>query len=271
MARASTTLIRVTVSGCRGRMGVRIVNLIAGDASLRLVGALERRGTLALGEPVSLAANSVRVTDDPSAAIRAADVVIEFTEPSATLEHLRMAQTARVAMVIGTTGFTASQARRLRQAARRIPLLVSPNMSFGVNLLHELVGEAARRLGRSFDAEVIEAHHRLKKDAPSGTARWLAEAIAEARGQSLDDVAVYGRRGMTGERLDGQIAVHAVRGGDIVGDHTVLFAGPSERIEIRHQAHSRDVFAIGAIRAAKFLARQRPGWYTMRDVLRGRG
>lgn len=267
MARVKS-LVKVTVSGSRGRMGARIIALIAQDPSVELVGAIERRGTLAIGE-LAHPALGVRVTDDAASAIRGARVLIEFSEPEATMEHVRAARASRTAVVIGTTGLSAAQVRTLRQISRHIPVLLSPNMSLGVSLLSELVREAARQLGASFDAEIVEVHHRLKKDAPSGTALRLAEMVAEGRGQQLDNVSVYGRRGLTGERPAGQIAVHAVRGGDVVGDHTVLFAGPFERIEITHRAHSRDVFALGAIRAAKYLAGRKPGWYSMRDVLSG--
>jgi len=171
-------------------------------------------------------------------------------------------------MVIGTTGFGEEQISELKGLAAALPCVFSPNMSVGVNLLFEIAGRMAEVLGDDYDIEIVEAHHRHKKDAPSGTAGKLAEILAKARGQNLEKVAVYGRQGITGERAKETIGIHAVRGGDIIGDHTVIFAGPAERIELTHRAHSRDTFARGAVRAARFVATAPPGLYSMQDVLR---
>ncbi|MBI2192359.1 MAG: 4-hydroxy-tetrahydrodipicolinate reductase [Planctomycetes bacterium] len=261
-------MIRVVVNGACGRMGQRVATLVREDRGMRLVGGLERRDHPSLGKDLGLVYGlgeiGVRLTADLEAE---ADVLIDFSAPESTVHRAQQAAARGVAMVIGTTGLQDSHKSQLASVSQKIPCLVSPNMSLGVNLLFKIAGEVARVLGRSFDIEIVEAHHNLKKDAPSGTAVRLAEVVAEALGKNYPASAVHGRQGMVGERPRGQIGVHAVRGGDIVGDHTVLFAGPGERLELVHRAHSRDTFAQGALRAARFIAGKPPRLYTYADVL----
>ena len=207
------------------------------------------------------------VTDDLAALLEKAEVVIDFSVPEATLSHLRAVVQRRRAMVIGTTGFSSDELQELRSLARQVPCVFSPNMSVGVNLLYKVIGEMAKTLGDDYDIEVIEAHHRLKKDAPSGTALKIAEVLARAVNRDLNQVGVYARKGLVGERKKQEIGIQTIRAGDIVGDHTVLFGGMGERIEITHRASSRDTFARGALRAAHWVVKQPPGLYDMMDVL----
>jgi 4-hydroxy-tetrahydrodipicolinate reductase len=195
------------------------------------------------------------------------DVLIEFTAPAATLAHAAAAAERDLPMVIGTTGLSRAERETVQGHARRIPIVMAPNMSVGVNVLFNVVAEVARVLGEDYDIEVVEAHHRLKKDAPSGTAVRLGEILAGVRGRRLDEVGVYTRQGFTGCRRPEEIGMQTVRAGDIVGDHLVLFGGLGERLELVHRAHSRDTFARGALRAAQWVAEQAPGLYDMQDVL----
>ena len=249
--------IKLVISGCSGRMGSRIGALALADSVFTIAAALEAPGHRAVGHDVGTLLGSkplgVTVTDHAKQALAAGDVLIEFTQPEATLQHLEVARALRKPTVIGTTGLTDAQRQTIADAARSIPIVFSPNMSVGVNLLFELVQTAAQRLGPSYDVEIVETHHRTKKDAPSGTAKRLAETAAAVRRQAPE-----------------QIPVHAIRAGDIVGDHTVVFAGPSERLELTHRAHSRDVFAQGALEAARFIVSQPPGLYDMSHVLQHR-
>jgi len=251
-------------------MGQMLLRLVAEDHDLRLVGAIERPDHPQLGTDAGAAGGGthigVKLTADLPAGI---DVMLDFSSPGGTIGKLPVCTQRNVAVVIGTTGFDADQAAKLRAAAQVIPVLVSPNMSVGVNLLFDIAAQMAQRLGPGYDIEIVEAHHRFKKDAPSGTALRIAQSIAAALGIDFDERAVYGRHGLVGERPPGQIGIHAVRGGDIVGDHTVIFAAQGERIELRHQAHSRETFARGALRAARFLVGKPPGMYSMSDVLAG--
>ena len=246
--------IRLVISGCCGRMGSRIASLALADGVFRVSAALETAGHQMIGQAfgplIGRSDLEVRVSDDATEAFRRGDVVIEFTTPAATLAHVRLAQTLKKPMVIGTTGLSEAQVDELTAASQTIPIVFSPNMSVGVHVLFELAQAALQRLGPSYDVEVIEAHHRHKADAPSGTAKRLAELLASVRRQPV-----------------GSIPVHAVRAGDIVGDHTVILAGPSERLELTHRAQSRDVFAQGALKAAQFVHGKRPGLYGMSDVL----
>jgi 4-hydroxy-tetrahydrodipicolinate reductase len=194
-------------------------------------------------------------------------VLIEFTAPDVTLMHLAIMAASRKAMVIGTTGLSASQIAEVQKAATSIPCVFSPNMSVGINVVLKVLAEMARAFGEDYDIEVTEAHHRLKKDAPSGTALKIAQVLADATGRDLDQVAAYGRKGMIGERKRGEIGIQVIRAGDIVGDHTVLFGGQGERIEVTHRAQSRDTFARGALRAAQWVVTRPPGLYDMHDVL----
>jgi 4-hydroxy-tetrahydrodipicolinate reductase len=212
-------------------------------------------------------ASSFDVGGDVPAALSTADVLIDFTRPEGTLEHLHACLGAKRAMVIGTTGFDAAQLARIREAARTIAIVMAPNMSIGVNVALRLVEMASRSLGPEYDVEVFEIHHKMKVDAPSGTALKLGEVAAKARGATLEADAVFARHGVTGERKQGSVGFSAARGGDIVGDHTVFFAGPGERIEITHRSSSRATYAQGALRAARFLAGKPPGLYDMADVL----
>lgn len=264
-------MTKVIIAGAAGRMGYRLVSLIRDSTALTLAGALEGKGHAALGKDAGEIAGSGRagllVTDDLSVLMERGEVVIEFSAPEATLEHMRTVAQHQRAMVIGTTGFSAVQLDELRLLAQQIPCVFSPNMSVGINLICKVIGEMARTLGDDYDIEVIEAHHRLKKDAPSGTALKIAEVLAQSVNRDLNQVGVYARKGMIGERAKGEIGIQTIRAGDIVGDHTVLFGGMGERIEITHRAGSRDTFASGALRAARWVVRQPPGLYDMMDVL----
>lgn len=245
--------------------------LLKESAALTLVAAVETKGHVAIGEDAGELAGCGRVgiplSDDLSAAVLRGEVLIDFTTPSASLGHLRAAAEHQRAMVIGTTGFSTSELGDVRACARTIPCVFSPNMSVGVNALLKVIAELAKTFGDEYDIEVIEAHHRLKKDAPSGTALKMAEVLAKATSRDLDQVAVYGRKGLVGERSRTEIGMQVIRAGDIVGDHTVLFGGLGERVEVTHRAQSRDTFARGALRAARWVVRQPPGLYDMQDVL----
>jgi 4-hydroxy-tetrahydrodipicolinate reductase len=262
-------MIRVAINGAAGRMGRRLVDLVSREEGMELVAALEQPGHPELGrdagELCGCGKLGVSLTSDWTAP---ADVLIDFSLPAATAARSREAAGKGVALVIGTTGLTADQKTAIAAAAKKVPVLHSPNMSVGVNLLFRLAAETAAALGEGYDIEIVEAHHRFKKDAPSGTALRLAEEIAAATGRSLAKDAVYGRHGASAERKRGEIGIHAVRAGEIVGDHTILFSGPGERVEIVHRAESRDTFAQGALRAAKFLVGKKPGMYAMADALR---
>lgn len=264
-------MIGVVVIGAAGRMGCRLVSLIKDSTTLTLAGALEVQGHGALGKDAGEVSGSgyagVPITDDLSALLERGEVIIDFSAPDATIAHLRIAARHRRAMVIGTTGFSAPQSDELRSLANLIPCVCSPNMSVGINLICKVIGEMAKTLGDDYDIEVIEAHHRLKKDAPSGTALKIAEVLATAVNRDLNQVGVYARKGLIGERSKDEIGIQTVRAGDIVGDHTVLFGGMGERIEITHRASSRDTFARGALRAAGWVAHRPPGLYDMMDVL----
>ena len=207
------------------------------------------------------------IRDDLSAAMERGEVVIDFSTPEATLEHLRIVVQHRRPMVIGTTGFSAPELAELKALVKPIPCVLSPNMSVGVNIIFKVIAEMAKSFGEEYDIEVIEAHHRLKKDAPSGTALKMGEILARAMNRDLDQVGVYARKGLIGERRRGEIGIQAIRAGDIVGDHTVLFGGMGERVEVTHRVQSRDTFARGALRAARWVVKQPPGLYDMMDVL----
>lgn len=265
-----STLPGVAVAGASGRMGRMLVEAIANSGDLRLAGALEHAHAAALGtDPAAFLGRSsgIFITADLDEALGGAQVLIDFTRPDATLSHLAACTARRIPAVVGTTGFSDEGRREIAAAATVIPIVFSPNMSIGMNVLFALVQKAARALPAEFDAEVFEAHHRLKVDAPSGTALKLGDVVAQARGQDLDAAGVFARHGTTGERPAGAIGFSAVRGGDIVGDHTVFFAGPGERIEITHRAGSRAPYAAGSLAAARFVMTAKPGLYDMHDVL----
>lgn len=265
-------MTRVLVCGAAGRMGRMILAAIADrSAEVTLTGAIERAGNPLLGQDAGEVAGigraGVPIADDFARAIASADVAIDFTSPEISVANAKAAQAAGKALVIGSTGFDPAQKAELAAVAAHIPIVLSPNMSVGVNLMFKVAAEVARVLGEEYDAEIVEVHHRFKKDAPSGTAVRLAEAVAEATGRDLAQVGVYGRKGMVGERTPREIGVFAVRAGDVVGEHTLTFGAIGERFEIVHRAHSRDTFARGAVRAAIWLAGRKPGLYDMRDVL----
>lgn len=261
----------VVVAGAAGRMGSRVIACLRDDKDLRLVGALEAPGHPALGRDAGEAAGvgrlGVPLSADAAALITRDRILIEFSVPEASLEHLRLVAQAGARAVIGTTGFSDAQKQEIARLAQRAPVLVAPNMSVGVNLAFRLLAQIAAVLGDDYDVEIAEVHHRFKKDAPSGTALRMAEVIAEALGRKLPDVAVYGRQGMRGERTRKEIGILSLRSGDVVGEHTVTFGNLGERLELTHRAHSRDTFARGALRAAKFIATASPGLYSMQDVL----
>jgi len=264
-------MIKVAISGASGRMGRTLIESCHQQQGMRLAAALDRGGSPAIGrdagELVGLGQTGVRVTDDASAAIAACDVLVDFTRPEASLDYLGLARSLGKKLVIGTTGFDDVGKQRIRDAGREIAIVFAPNMSVGVNLCFRLLDLAARVLGDDSDIEIIEAHHRYKVDAPSGTALRMGEVVADALGRDLKTCAVYGREGVTGERQRNTIGFATVRGGDIVGDHTALFASAGERVEITHKASSRLTFANGALRAARWLANQKIGLYDMQDVL----
>ena len=264
--------IRVAIAGSGGRMGQTLIDAVLAAPDLTLTGALEISGSALLGRDVgerSGRATGVAITADPAAGVRNADVLIDFTRPEGTLAHLAACAAAKVGAVIGTTGLSAGDKEAMRGFARGIPIVFAPNMSVGVNVLIKLVEVAAQRLGDDYDVEIVEMHHRHKVDAPSGTALSLGEAAATALNRDLQSVGVYARQGVTGERPGRAIGFASLRGGDVVGDHTVIFAGDGERIELTHRAGSRANFAQGALRAARFVAlkRKEPRLYDMQDVL----
>jgi len=267
-------MIKIVVAGCCGKMGRRIVSLAKEDKGLLVTGACEVAGHPLLGkdigEVLGLGTSDIKITENVDEALRGGDCMIDFTAPVATMGHVEKMLKAKKAMVIGTTGLTDKEEKKIKEAAAQIPIVMAPNMSIGVNLLFGLVGEVAKELGDSYQIEIIELHHKHKKDAPSGTAKKLAQVIAQAKGLDLDKIVVYGRQGQGLARADKEIGIHAIRAGDIVGEHTVVYCGTGERIEITHKAHSRDTFAQGALQAAKFLAGRKPGLYNMQDVLKAR-
>lgn len=264
---------KIAITGCCGKMGSRIASLALADKGLKIVGATEARshpmvGT-SLGKVLGEESLEAEITGDLSQAVKNADVIIDFTSPVAMLSNLRISRDKKVAIVIGTTGVTDEEQRAIEFSSKAIPVLYSSNMSVGMNLLFSLAPDAARNLGEGYDIEIVEKHHNKKKDSPSGSAKILAQRIAEAKGRRINDIAVYGRQGNTGRRPKDEIGIHAVRAGNIVGEHTVIFAGEDESIEITHRAASRDIFARGALRAAKYIADKSPGLYNMKDVIGG--
>ncbi len=264
-------MVRAIVSGAAGRMGGRIIHMLEAAQGITLAGALERPGHPAVGkdvgEVVGLPRKGLAVGGSLSEVLPLGDVLIEFTHPEATLEHLKVMTAAGKAMVVGTTGLSPQQVTELKRLAEKTRVVFAPNMSVGVNLMFKVVENIAKVLTEGYDVEIVEAHHRLKKDAPSGTALKLAQVIAQSLDRDLDKVAVYGRKGITGERTKDEIGIMTVRAGDIVGEHTVTFCGIGERIEVIHRAHNRDNFARGAVRAAQWIVNQPPGLYDMQDVL----
>lgn len=264
-------MIRIGVTGIAGRMGSSIGLLVAQAEDLELAGALEASGHKGIGTDAGLIIGAgslgIKLTDDMEEAFKNAEVIIDFTAPEPTMRLARYASGANKALVIGTTGLIDADISQLKSLSHTAPMVVSPNMSIGVNVMLKVVSMLTRLLGDAYDVEITEAHHRLKKDAPSGTALGIAKTIAEARGINLNDHACYERHGIIGTRPQGEIGIQTVRAGDIIGDHTVLFAGNNERIEITHRAHTRQNFAQGALRAARWIKDKKPGLYSMMDVL----
>jgi len=262
--------LNVVIAGASGRMGRVLLEAVAAAPDMRLYAALERHGSPFLGRDAGELVGTPRqaaILADLDEALNGAQVLIDFTRPEATLAHIEVCRRHKVALIIGTTGFDAAGKAVIAEAAKDIPIVFAPNMSVGVNLVFKLLDMAARVLDEGYDIEIVEAHHRHKVDAPSGTALRMGEVIAKALGRDLKECAVYGREGVTGERQASTIGFATVRGGDIVGDHTALFAAMGERVEITHKASSRMTFALGALRAARFLADKRNGLYDMQDVL----
>jgi 4-hydroxy-tetrahydrodipicolinate reductase len=262
----------VLVCGAMGRMGRAILASLAENPyGLTLAGAVEVKGHPLLGQDAGAAAGTgcagVALRDDFAGAIAGADVAVDFTAPDSSVRHAEWCAAAGKAIVIGSTGLSAEQLGRIREASKAVPVVQSPNMSIGVNLMFRVAAEVARVLGDDYDVEIVETHHRFKKDAPSGTAVKLAAAVAGALGRDMSDVGVYGRHGIVGERSRKEIGVFAVRSGDVVGEHTLIFGGIGERFEITHRAHSRETFARGAVRAAAWVTARPPGLYDMAAVL----
>ena len=263
-------MMKIAIAGATGRMGRMLIETVLNTPDAQLVGALEHTASPHLGEDAGAflgKVTGVKITADIEQALTGAQYLIDFTRPEGTMAHLAIAQKTATKMIIGTTGLSAEQIANLKNASEKLAIVFAPNMSVGVNATLKLLETAAKMLNHGYDIEIIEAHHRHKVDAPSGTALKMGEVIADALGENLDDVAVYAREGHTGERKEGSIGFATIRGGDIVGDHTVLFAGDGERIEISHKSSSRQSYAQGSLRAARFLQTQTSGMYDMQDVL----
>lgn len=254
---------QIIVTGAYGRMGKRIIECIKEDQELALAGAVERPDHPQFGETIGEIEVNAKLED----IIESADAVIDYTTPEATIQYAEIAAEHGKAFVSGVTGLNAKQMQQLKQASAKIPLVYSPNMSVGINLLFRLVADVARILTDGYDVEIVETHHKFKKDAPSGTAKRLAEIIAATHDLDPNECFEYGRQGFTGEREAGKIGIHAVRGGDVIGEHHVNFLGMGERIVLTHHAHSRDTFVMGTLCAVKFAIGRKAGLYTMNDVL----
>lgn len=263
-------MTKIVVVGACGRMGSTIMRLIEEDASLELVGAIERKDSPFIGEDCSRfgGKNGIKITESLRDVASKDTVIIDFTHRDSAMINVKIASDKRSPMVIGTTGFDKSQLAEIEALAiSAFPCVLSPNMSMGVNLLFKLVEEAAKVLKDEYDVEILEIHHKMKKDAPSGTAVKLGQIIANALGREYEKVAVFERKGITGERSKEEIGMQTLRAGDVVGEHTVIFGGMGERIELIHRAHSRENFARGALRAAKWVIDKPAGFYSMKDVL----
>ena len=262
--------MKVAIVGASGRMGRMLIESVLKETEVSLVSAIDQPGTSAIGKDAGELVGmpcGVEVTTDAEAAIAKADCLIDFTRPEGTLDHLAICLRHKVAIVIGTTGFDDEGKRRIAEAAREIPVVFSANMSVGANTVFKVLDIASRILSQGYDIEIVEAHHRLKVDAPSGTALRMGEVVADALGRDLNACAIYGREGVTGVRDPSTIGFATVRGGDIVGDHTVMYCGIGERVEISHKAGSRMPYALGSMRAVRFLAGKKNGLFDMQDVL----
>ena len=262
--------MKIAIAGANGRMGRMLIEAVLRADDATLTGALDVANAPGIGNDAGLflgETTGVRIESDMEKAFRDAEYVIDFTRPEGTLEHLAYCAAHQIKMIIGTTGFDENGKKAIEQAAGTIPVVFAPNMSVGVNVTMKLIEIAAKNFAEGYDIEIIEAHHRHKVDAPSGTALKMGEVIAKAIGRDLEECAVYSREGITGERDPSTIGFSTIRGGDIVGDHTVLFAGTGERIEITHKSASRATYAQGSLRAARFLAGKSSGLFDMQDVL----
>jgi 4-hydroxy-tetrahydrodipicolinate reductase len=263
-------MLKIAILGAGGRMGQTLIRCARRLNNLKIVAAIEAEQCPFMGKDAGIVAGTMDIGVPVSANVRQgaelADVLIDFSFPSSSARHAALAAELKKPIVIGTTGLNKEENELLKKAAVRTAVLSAPNMSLGVNILNAVIGKIAGQLA-DYDLEIIETHHANKTDAPSGTALRLAETAAAARGSSLENSAVYGRKGNTGKRIPGQIGILSVRGGDVAGDHTVLFAAEGERLELTHRASNRDCFALGALRAAQWLAKRPPGFYDMRDVL----
>ncbi|WP_019672079.1 4-hydroxy-tetrahydrodipicolinate reductase [Psychrobacter lutiphocae] len=271
MTETNTATVKIGIIGAGGRMGRMLIEAVASNPNTKLTAAIERSGSSLIGvdagELVALPANGVRLSDDLASELAKIDVLIDFSLPDSTEQNVKLCAKHHVAMVIGTTGLSEAQEQALNEASEQIPVVYAGNYSTGVNVSLKLIEMAAKAFGDSADIEVIEAHHKHKVDAPSGTAFMMANAAATARGQDLKQVAVYGREGHTGARQQGTIGIHAIRGGEIIGDHSVMFIADGEMVEIKHHARERMTFAAGAVRAAEWVVAQSVGRYDMQDVL----
>ncbi|MES2414202.1 MAG: 4-hydroxy-tetrahydrodipicolinate reductase [Pseudomonadota bacterium] len=267
---SGAALQKLAIAGASGRMGQMLIEAVRASGDCQLSGALDLAASPAIGIDASAFsghASGVLIHSDMREGLKGADVLIDFTRPEGTMAHLAVCRELGVKLVIGTTGFSDAQKSEIAAAAKDIAIVMAPNMSVGVNVTLKLLEMAAKAMATGYDIEIIEAHHRHKVDAPSGTALKMGEVIAGALGRDLKECAVYGREGVTGERDPSTIGFAAIRGGDIVGDHTVLFAGTGERIEITHKSSSRETYAQGSLRAARFLAGRKTGLFDMFDVL----
>lgn len=264
-------MLKIAIAGAAGRMGGRISALIPEYEGLSLAGAFERPGHPDIGRDVGEVAGAgnrgVAITEGVESVINVVDLIVDFTAPEATLANMEAAALKGKAMVIGTTGIDKAGQARINDLSSKAPCVYAGNMSLGINLLTKIVGDIARALGGDYDVEVVEAHHKMKKDAPSGTAFMLANAAADALGRDLEKDGVFERHGIIGERKKGEVGVQTIRGGDVVGEHTVMFLGMGERIEVSHRVSNRDTFARGALKAAQWLSGKGPGHYNMQDVL----
>lgn len=257
-------MVRLAVTGAAGRMGARIIEMAGADERFTVAAALEAPGHPRLGEPIG---KGLKIVETPAVDF---DVLIDFTAPEATLKYLEMVKAAGRRMIIGTTGLTAEQLGRIAEVAKTIPVIRAANMSVGVNLMLQVVAQVAQVLGSDYDIEIVEGHHRFKKDAPSGTALALLDSICRAIGRNAGETAVHGREGRDALRQPGEIGMHALRLGDTVGEHEVFFGTLGETISVKHSAHTRDTFVKGALRAAAWLADKPAGLYSMQDVLFGK-
>jgi len=271
LKRGSNGAVRVGIAGCAGRMGQMLLKLLISAPGVLVVGGTERRGSHVLGRDLGALAGGeplgITIGDNPEPLFEGADVVVDFTSPSATALHAGIAAKSGTAHVVGTTGLDPDQMQAVSRAAQRVPIVMASNMSLGINLLEQVVEEVARILDADWDIEIVEMHHRHKVDAPSGTALTLGEAAARGRNVQLRRVSRRGRDGQVGPRIKGEIGFSAIRGGDVVGDHFVIFAADGERIELTHRASNREIFARGAVKAVLWAAGKRPGLYSMKDVL----